>query len=253
MNKLWIFGDSFSIVHSDDSNLNQWPVKLASSLNLEIMNCSIWGSCQDWVFAYIEAVQEKISRDDQIVISLPDPARFWFYIDHPSVTGAHVQHYDKIIQDTGRVNAIESYIRYIQRPQLDTHFMTMRLGYLNNISKEKQWKKPIVIKGGAMELPSLDNFNNLIFSNGSLREIDFKETKKPFVLNSIDVRYNHLSLRNHKVLVDKIVNTIENNETRINLLEGFHSNFITYDSMNDETFVSKEFSPWLLNKYKNEK
>lgn len=250
MSKLWVFGDSFSVVHTDDPSPDQWHVSLAAKLGYELKDCSLWGACQDWVFAYIESVQENISPEDQVIIALPDPARFWFFDDHPSITSVHVLNYDKIINDSSRVKAVEGYIRYIQRPHLDTHFITLRLGYLNNIATVKKWKPPIVILAGEMSLPPVDNFNRLIISEGSLRGIDSIETLPPFVLTGDDVRYNHLSLRNHYVLTDKLLDIITKKENSLNLLEGFHSRFITKDNFTNKEFIDKEFSPWLYNRNK---
>ena len=70
MSKLWVFGDSFSVVHTDDPSPDQWHVSLAAKLGYELKDCSLWGACQDWVFAYIESVQENISPEDQVIAGI---------------------------------------------------------------------------------------------------------------------------------------------------------------------------------------
>lgn len=254
MKKLWVFGDSFSVVHNEDQCPSDkvWPVRLASSLEYVLESRSTWGASQDWISSYIEYEQNFIAKDDQIVVILTDPARFWFFEDMPSLTGSHIINFDKVINHPEKRNAARGYIEYIQRPQLDTHFMTLRLGHLNNLVTVKQWRQPIIIKASDMHLPDLQAFDKLKFSIGSLRNVDSKEQLPAHMFANGDIRYNHLCLSNHEVLVNKLFATITTG-AELDLETGFFENCIPCDALSNQEFVQKELCPALVERNKKQR
>lgn len=250
MNTLWITGDSFSVTIPDDQHIIPWTMQLANQLNYNLKNNSEWGVCQDWSWDFINREKLNISSNDQLIVVLTDPARFWYFEEIPSLTNSHVLDFSGLVENKNRTQAASNYIQYIQRPSLDTQMMAHRLGWLNNLATLKSWKKPIILVAFDMYLPDLSDFNNLVFSDGCLRSIDQREHTEDFKLKTIDVRYNHLCLRNHSVLANKLYNTIINNEN-LDLHTGFHTHILSNNSMEDPKFIETDLSPWLVKKSKS--
>lgn len=92
----------------------------------------------------------------------------------------------------------------------------------------------------------LNIHNNHIKVLGSLKRISFNETKdfseNQSIMNSkdcwngIDKRRNHLSRNNHKILAEKIIDSLINSAD-LDLSVGFEKNFITKENCLDPDFV----------------
>lgn len=257
MQNLWIFGDSFCAINKEDVNPRIWSVNLAKKLNFNITNVSLVGSCQDWATAMIDLNKESITSDDQIIVLLTDPARYWFFQDYPGITNSHVIDFDTVVGKE-RAKAAEYYFQYIQRPALDIQAVQQRLGWLNYMTTFNKWKKPIILIGFTQFIPNMHEFPDLIFSNGSLThnvsDMEYSKDmwsdmfKRTNFLKGSDPRYNHLCLQNHEVLTDKLYNTIVNNEP-LDLTTGFKQELLIKSTIYDPEFVKNELSPVLLERH----
>jgi hypothetical protein len=87
---LFITGDSFSYLSSSDVQERIWSVALSKKLNFNLVNQSDYGVSQDWSWSVINDWQSKITKDDQLVIVLTDPARFWFFKDLPKLSNSFI-------------------------------------------------------------------------------------------------------------------------------------------------------------------
>jgi hypothetical protein len=248
-NKLWLVGDSFGYIQPDDLNENVWSIQLARKLKCDLQPLCGLGTCQDWVMNEINFFKREITPDDQIVIILTDPARFWFYQDNPWLTNSSVIDFDAIIGNSERAKAAEYYLRYIQRPELDIIMLNHRLGWLNNLVSVKKWKKVIVLVGFGMYIPDMEDYPNLEFSHGKLVDISVGEETPTFEKYGIDVRYNHMCLSNHSILAEKIYNAIETN-VPVDLNSGFIKNLLTSNAcIDDPEFAKKELCPAFIKHY----
>ena len=246
--KLWIVGDSFGFAPYHDLNENIWSIQLAKKLKCESSNLSGLGTCQDWIMNEINFNKAEITNDDQIVVILTDPARFWFYQDNPWLTNVNIIYFDKIINDQERAKAAEYYIRYIQRPELDTIMLTHQLGWLNNLVSVKNWRKVLIIKGFDMYIPDVHDYTNLDFSVGTLYGVSTGEINKEFENYGVDPRFNHMCLSNHTILTEKIINYMLTGET-LDLTSGFIKNIISTKMLDDTDFVKTELSTAYMEQY----
>lgn len=257
MNKLWIFGDSFSSQVDQDDNNEVWFKSLSNKLNYELKNISLIGCAQDWQFLMIDVNKDNISSSDQIILVLTSPSRYWFFDEYPYMTNSHIIDFEKIV-GLSRATAAKNYFQYIQRPTLDILHVQLRLGWLNNCVSFYKWKKPIILLGFPQQINDIAQFDNLMFSNGELtNNISDKEHifslwndfhKRTELLKASDPRYNHMCLMNHEVLADKLYDSIVNHN-QLDLSDGFHQQILTYNSIKDKEFSAKELCPQYLKEH----
>jgi len=248
--RLIVVGDSFSVepMEKEDSTPT-WPRRVAKQLGLELMNLSQHGVAQDWCFQQLRAgfhAKDAITDQDRIIVVLTHPNRFWFLQDQPNLSNSHIigmKQYVSKEQD----RAIQGFLNYIQRPELDTLHMVMRLGWLAGYVSRLGLPKPLMIRAFGMNVQEAETHSELDWARGTLFDIQANEfvsgddTSTHEYFRGIDCRYNHLSLRNHHVITDKVVDYFENREP-LDLTTGFHKGFIEKDSLTDPEFCDKEFN-----------
>lgn len=249
MAKLYVVGDSFvSTEHTKDTD-RDWISLLANKLGVdEVCNNGVLGGSQDFAIHSMQVFEDQITPDDYVLVVLTHPSRFWFFQDEPSVCKAnHIEHFAGKFGQM-RVDAAQLYVQYIQREQLDTLHVESRLGWLSYNAKFRKWRTPLVVY--AMDPVVAPQFNyDLIFSKGSLTEnISIPEVKDIktvddyyAVIQYLDPRYNHMCLRNHSILADKVYNTFATGAV-LDLTTGFENNFLTNELINDAEFQAKELS-----------
>ena len=253
INKLFIVGDSYSMTYYGDSNDRVWTKLLSQKLNCQLINNSCPGSSQDWAMNTIVANEDQITSDDQLIIALTEPARVWYVEERPDFSNPWIVDTEFDLLGMPHIKeAIISYVRNIQRPALDTRHVAFRLGWLNNLVKINNWRKPIILLGFPQTIPNLDtHYPDLYFATGSLFEVtkDEEDLNDLPVSVGIDSRYNHLILSNHDILVDKIVDHIENGAV-IDLTTGFLKSVISNDLILNEEFAKKELNLEYCDRYK---
>lgn len=244
---LFITGDSFSYLSSEDVNDRIWSIALSKKLNYNLINKSDYGVSQDWSWSIINDWQTTITKDDQLVIALTDPARFWFFKDFPKLSNSFIINFENILNNPDRTKAAEYYIKYIQRAELDIQSLAHRLGWLNNLVRIKGWKKPIIILGFDQFIPNFDNYPDLLISKGNLASVSKNEEFNNTANKGVDIRYNHLTLRNHDILVNKLCKSIVAGHA-LDLTTEFESKF--FDNLFLENF-QEELSPEYIKTYLN--
>jgi hypothetical protein len=146
--------------------------------------------------------------------------------------------------------AIQGFMQYIQRPELDTLHMVFRLGWLAGYVAKLNLPKPLMIRAFGMNIQEAETHAGMSWAQGTLFDIQANEFQDPETtthdyFRGVDCRYNHLSLRNHKIMADKVVDYFENSEA-LDLSTGFHKGFIEPKSKLDPEFCSKEFNLYRL-------
>ena len=245
--KLWIVGDSFSYLDNNDLNNDAWPLLLPRSLNWDSTNNSLKGTSQDWAWRIIRDWQFDIKPNDQLIIALTHPSRVWFFEDRPELANYNIVDLDVLLGDKERLLAVKYYVEQIQRPEIDIQATDHRMGWLSNLVYRNNWRKPIIIQGFAQTIYT-DLYPNLIFSKGNLFTVNRKEEAKDFPSKNWDLRYNHMCLSNHKILVEKIINTINTGE-ELDLTTGFIENNYSKKLLEDKDLAAKELSTYRLEDY----
>lgn len=253
ISKLYITGDSFSQLHPTDINEKVWPIQLARYINAELLNVSSVGVSQDWNWSILDKWSTEISSDDQLIVLLTDPGRFWFIEDKPELSNSWIveSEFEKLIGNNNLKKAIEYYIQYIQRPELDFRFLMFRLGWLNNLVKMNNWKKPLILMAFKQFIPNPQHYPDLIIVPGNLMHVSHAETdvNDPIEYKFVDTRYNHFTLSNHTILATKIGKFLTTGE-EIDLTAGFIKNVYTQTAINNPNFVKNELSLVNFERYK---
>ncbi len=248
---MWIVGDSFSHINNEDICENAWHLIVPKTLDLDLHNYSQGGTAQDWAWRNLRDWQFEITPADQLIIVLTHPSRFWFFEDHPTVSNHNIVDFDQVINDKDRALAAKHFIQYIQRPELDIQATDHRMGWLSNMVYKYNWKKPIIIKAFEQTIYT-DLYPNLIFAKGNLYDVSRGEDTETIEHRYCDIRYNHLCLSNHKILADKLVDTIVNGSL-LDLTTGFLEKIYSKDLLEDNNLVTSELSAKQFEIYKTAK
>jgi hypothetical protein len=253
MNKLYVFGDSYAApsINKHDTE-KTWPSLLAKALNRELYNGAVVGGSQDFSFWQLYNLTEKIDSDDVIVVVLTHPSRMWYVPDDPSLG------YSYYVKNTSKdvLDAAKKYEKYIQNPFLDLMKVEHRLAWLSYTAWLNDWGSPIIIEGFYQEKPQSFKYKHIIMSNGNLTSnVSAPEVKgidgevnllgNPIyeqVIGADDYRFNHLILSNHRILVDKLLATINKKEP-LDLKSGFIKQVLDKNSIKDVNFAEKELNP----------
>ena len=248
MPRLYIVGDSFTAAEKQGRDQEKtWWYRLAQKLGCNgFTNFSAIGSAQEHAWYMLQVQLPEIKSDDYLLIVATHPARRWWVTDDPTLGKVEflndVDHIDPNIAKTAAM-----WERYVQRPQLDSIATLQRLGWLSAIAQQRGWRPPLVIFGFDQMIPGYDEFKNIKFSKGSLTE-NIATTEVPgghtnnaynSLIQGVDPRYNHLCLRNHEVLLNKVYETFVN-DAELDLTTGFELGILTVDSLEDPDFISKE-------------
>jgi len=252
--RLCVIGDSFSVppLPQDTSNpavytrLVQQALSRQHGTDIEIINNSIMGASQDWIWKHLQQwLEHDITSEDYIIIALTHPSRMWFVDRLPDLTNINISDLDKHVTRE-EASAIMMYVKHIQRPQLDLMNINNRFGYLGYQILKKSLRKPLVIKCFDQDLDQALNWNEFMLAQGVLMDhvqrLEFEESDinhGPDYWQGIDCRYNHMCLTNHAVLAEKIV-TAFNTDTAPDLTQGFVKNLLNSNSLDDADFVQRE-------------
>lgn len=264
MKKLYILGDSFSYPHKTEKKL--WPVITGEYLEqqlkekVEIVNLSLIGASQDYVWKKLDHVLEQITQDDYLVIVLTSSDRFWYIENRPEFSNlGSVKSIIHSTEDAELQNAIWGFLTKIWRNSLAQQLQDHRLGYLCYHVLSKKLKKPIILKGFEEILTPLNKYNEIIFSKNSLAKIQLEEFSNFEGVRSgdyasgdilmdekywhhVDCRYNHMCLSNHKILGSKLGDSLlTGGEIDLGSNE-FYKGIITPENCKNNDLAAKEFS-----------
>jgi hypothetical protein len=249
---LYVIGDSFSVPPPLEDDTKTWPRQvaqgLARHLGTEVLleNHSRMGVSQDYCWEFLQMLLEyKITPDDYLIVALTHPSRFWFLDHMPELSNSSIVDLDDhCTKDEAR--AIESYIRYIQRPRLDLIFMNNRMGYLAYQIQKKKLHRPVVIKCFGQDVDQAEAWTEMNWAKGVLMDDvqrwEFEDVdcdKDAAFWHGLDARYNHMCLSNHEILAEKLTHSLITDEA-CDLTEGFIKGLIKKNAMQDEEFVDKE-------------
>jgi len=262
MNKLFIVGDSFASEPPVGDDYKPWFRQAGDLLNLEVENYSMIGVSQDWCFWKLSHHLKELTADDQVLVVMTHPGRFWFFDNKPQMTNPNIVNIDRELSKE-ELEAVKGYMMYIQRPPLDTQLMSYRLGWLNSQIERYKLKPahvlcafPLIVNIGYDLTHHEDwkEYKNIIISKGDLQnciqipEVDKTKEKDEYaVWKGYDCRYNHLLKTNHKILAKRVAEGIQNKNnidlvTEDDWLRGVIHNGI----FEDQDFIDKELEQFAV-------
>jgi hypothetical protein len=240
---LYIFGDSFSV---PDAHKNEviGPKGLVTFMPLEKnwtrivseniigndnhVNDAVLGCSNEYILHTLRTRESLFKTGDCVIIQLTSYYREWFFEDKPGmanfinakwVPGVHVT--------KEQAKALELYQRYLYSDhRLLLHydaildaitFRTMLYG--------QQGIRCLVLPG----FHTVAGVEGTLFKASS-SEFDSEETAAIYRAETSDLRYNHFSEVNHKILADKVLKFFNTGET-VDLTSDFKTGMYTKDTI----------------------
>tara|TARA_B110000503_G_C7004302_1_gene352891 strand:+ start:111 stop:815 length:705 start_codon:yes stop_codon:yes gene_type:complete len=231
---LYIFGDSFSVSKEyflttpiyknnkekiDNTGLESWIDIVAANLGKEVNNQATIGASNEWIMnLFFNGDTNNFKDDDYIIIQLSSTNRRWFFPDRPHLGNFHTTVLGDAVSDKEKV-AIDYYVKYLWNQHADSVNLNILLLALQHISH--------IINCRMLILPGFEDIGGV---TGKLNDVCFGEfdnrdgkIKEFYNTNLGDLRLNHLSPINHKILGEKVSKFFING-TGVDLTTDFHKN-----------------------------
>tara|TARA_B110000503_G_scaffold11822_1_gene15973 strand:+ start:286 stop:1005 length:720 start_codon:yes stop_codon:yes gene_type:complete len=238
--KLWIFGDSFSIPISFlgepfavkakiDPNIykTNWIEEVANKLSIdELQVFAEFGVSNEWIFKEAFDQAKNFKSNDYIIVQLTNSNRHWFFPNEPSESNLH-QMWTHPDWSTGKKKAVEGYLKYLHNDELDNIIYSAIIYSFMYVKQSVPNLKMLFLPAWGMAPETIGNLT----SNVCDGEFDSPETQQKFYLKTgYDPRLNHMSIDNHYVLANKVINYF-NKHIPVNLTDGFKSMIYTKDNI----------------------
>jgi len=258
-NRVVYYGDSFISDKARPEKLQfsfekAWPAMLAEKLGREVENLGRDGVGFDYItsqFTY-NAIDGVISSDDLIIMGSSSWDRKWMVTDHPGASHLINLSYDSfrksIISNSlskdrpAIAKQMEIASEYYVHGWNQTLVYVEQIALLNHIRAfAKQFNLNVLIIPTFEHYTKDSNYNNFVdycvnyqvsgFLNissmnefyGDNLQAQYK-TRQDYFTNrwgyGFDIRPNHLSVENHRIMTNKLYDTITN-KVPLNLEEGF--------------------------------
>lgn len=270
MTTLYIFGDSFTVppelVVGDskkglwaspgetwssgkpkprtDTWINQVAAHLSTQhRDLDLINYSQHGVAQDFCWMHINNAIDKITPEDYIIVAVTHPNRFWYIQEHPNLSNHHIINFQQYIEKE-QAWAIQLFMQYIQRPELDTLHQTNRCKSLAYEVAKRGLRRPLMLNCFFTDITAVENIEDLMWAKGNLfniqaHEYEDGEEESTTYFNGVDCRFNHLCLTNHNIMAQKVIAAFDSQQGP-DLDQGFVTGLLKKDSLKDEDFCRRE-------------
>lgn len=248
MRNIYIAGDSFSWFYNGKVRWPLWTDQIGQHFDANIINASLNGCSQDWQWQQIKNfVEQGMSTDDQLIVVLTNPMRFWFIEDQPQVSNAaRATNLDHVVANSDLRISIKKFLANIWRPELALQHQRQRLSELSYWVKERQLNLPLIIPAfmtpiDPAEWPYLKIANGNLYDDLQLKE--FSNTDHQDILDlwkGRECRYNHLCKQNHRVLAEAVINCLESNSQLDLSTLAIKTELITEENSRDPDFADRE-------------
>lgn len=240
MSKLWIFGDSYSIpldyLDSTDAikacvdgtiYTTNWIEEVAKGLPVtDLKVFSNFGISNEWIFKNAMEQSNNFSPDDYVIIQLTNSNRHWFFPDDPTSSNI-AQSVSDSNHSKEKRKAIEGYLKYLQNDQMDYLIYSSIIYSFMYVKLALPGIKMLFLPGWGTAPGSIGNLTNNVCD----AEFDCFNTQELFYSKTgYDPRLNHMTINNHYVLANKVVESFTN-QTPIDLTTGFEANIYTKDNV----------------------
>lgn len=240
---LYVFGDSYSCdsKYYDEVNKGRvhkflpleknWTSILSEKLtgNAEHINDSIVGCANEFIFHRLMTRITEFKEGDYVVVSATSVNRRWLLERRPDVALHHAT--SNINAEPGITKeeraAILQYTTYLHSDMAaESIYDAIFWATMYASQRLEQSGVKLIIIPGFNDIPGV--IGNLFDLSNS--EFDNPKTRDDFYKKAPDLRWNHLSEVNHKVLANKIFDFFTKNEI-IDLTSGFQKNIYTKDNI----------------------
>jgi hypothetical protein len=238
MSKLWIFGDSYGALTSDqynDSKEWHWISVLSKTITTnKVVSVCHHGASNEWIFLQFREHISHIAKDDLVIVISTNIDRRWFFYDNVGASNLNVLNASISKLSKEQKNAVEQYLLYLRNPVISPLLFDQFCNSLHYIAEKNKFnllilpgfeEKGFPISGKYSVTGSLfDVCKNEIRGKTVEKWAKFISTKH----NGDDPRIGHLSEINHLVLANKLINTFQTGQL-LDLNTGFHEEILAYE------------------------
>jgi hypothetical protein len=240
---LYVFGDSYSCDSRYYNTLNKerthkffpleknWTSILSEKLtgNTEHINDSVVGCSNEFIFHRLMTRMSELKEGDYVVVSATSVNRRWLIERRPDVAlhraTSNIDVEPGITKEERE--AILQYTRYLHSDiAAETIHDAIFLATVYTAQRVENLGVKFLIIPGFRDIPGV-NGNLFDLSNS---EFDDPETYNKFYKKSSDLRWNHLTEINHKILADKVFDFFTENKM-LDLTIGFEKNIYTKNNI----------------------
>jgi hypothetical protein len=240
---LYTFGDSYSCDSKYYDTVNKerihkflpleknWTSILSEKLtgNIEHINDSIVGCSNEFIFHRLMTRISEFKEGDYVVVSATSVNRRWLIERRPDVALHHAT--ANINQEPGITKeeraAILQYTTYLHSDlAAETIYDAIFWATVYAAQRVEDLGVRFLIIPGFRDIPGV-NGNLFDLSNS---EFDNLETRDEFYKMAPDLRWNHLTEVNHKILADKVFDFFTEKQT-VDLTTGFQKNIYTKNNI----------------------
>jgi len=251
MKNLFIVGDSFSSFYNGKTQWPLWTDQIGQHFSAAVINASMEGTNQDWQWLHLERfVDQSMTPEDQLIVVLTSPMRFWFIEDLPQYSNpARATNLDRMIENSDLRSSIKGFLGNIWRPGLAMQHQKQRLAQLSYWVSSRSLKPPLIIPAFLNSIqqedwPYLRCAKGNLYDDLQQKEFLGAEDRTPLDLwAGIECRYNHLCRQNHGVLARAIIDCLESGDqldlTKVPVVESI----ITEQNCRDPELAHREFCP----------
>lgn len=228
--------------------INTWINQVAATLSqrhteLDLVNYSQYGVAQDFCWYHLNGMIDTVQPDDYIIVAVTHPNRYWFFQDHPNLSNHHILELEKYMDREQRW-AIQLFMQYIQRPELDTLHQTNRMKSLAYEILKRGLRRPLMMNCFPSDISEVEGIEELLWAQGNLYSIQSLEFESgdedsTSYFSGVDCRYNHLCLSNHDIMAKKVIEAFDKGQGP-DLNQGFLTHLLKKESLDDEEFCKKE-------------
>lgn len=216
---LWFVGDSYCIETSAQNDTHwkyeyNWMDLVAQGLEeSDVHYLSQFGVSNDWIFKQCIDHTADFKEGDTVIVQLTGSNRKWFFPDEPQLSNTfQSQGYHHSIQ-----TAVDHYHQYLHNDQLNNIQYTAYVYALMFVKQSMQHVNFLFLPG----FDSIPNVNGNLTTNICNYELGITTPQEFFEKHKgYDPRLNHMSIENHTILANKVVDCLKNN-TPLDLTNGF--------------------------------
>lgn len=253
MKRINIVGDSFSSSNRKGDDYHPWFIQVGELLKATVDNKSMIGVSQDWCWWKLAQDLPNMTADDQILVVMTHPGRYWYFDDKPQMTNPNIVNIDSELSPE-QLQAVQGYMMQIQRPPLDIQQMSHRLGWLQAQCDQYKLKPAQILCAFPLYVNSpypmeehinWETYSHVKISKGDLlTHVEQPEMKQGLTEYDLwkgwDCRYNHLMKSNHKILAQQVAQAIKNEEPIDLMTPNWHKGVLDLSVLDDSKFIEKE-------------
>jgi hypothetical protein len=240
---LYIFGDSFATPHEHKDEIigpggqvlfipleKNWTRIVNESLNEgnNYINESILGCSNEYIFHKLSEKESSFKAGDCVIVQLTSFYREWFFEDKPHMANYITAKFTPGIHVTKEENtALEMYKRYL--------YSEHRIFLHYNAILDAITLRTMLYAERGIRCLVLPGFHNIEGVDGNMfeasrSEFDCDKTADTYYDKTGDLRFNHFSEINHKILANKVIDFFNTGKT-VDLTTGFQTGIYTKDNI----------------------